>query len=150
MNGTVVGTDTTAGSGSSYSVSWDSTSVGDGPVLIEARAYDTSGQLATFSRTALVDNATPAGSVLINNGAKTTKKSAVRLTLSATDNEGGSGVEKMRFSNDGTKWSEWEPYAMSKSWMLGRGTGTRTVYAQYKDKAGNESAVVKDAIRRKR
>ena len=150
VGGEVVGADATAENGNSYSVSWDSTSADDGPILIEARAYDTSGQFVTSSRTAVVDNRAPMGRVLINGGARITNKSTVRLTLSAQDPDPGSSVESMRFSNNGTNWSGWEPYAASKAWTLRRGVGTRTVYAQYKDRAGNESAVVKDAIRRTR
>lgn len=95
-----------------------------------------------------LDKTAPSGTVLINGDARNTSKSTVKLTLSATDSEGGSGVESMRFSNDGTNWSEWEPYATTKSWTLARGKGTRTVYADFRDGAGN-SVVDKDTIRRR-
>jgi photosystem II stability/assembly factor-like uncharacterized protein/LysM repeat protein len=57
VNGSVAGTDTTP-SGSSYSVSWDSTTVSNGSVQIRARAFDTSTNQATSTaRTLTVDNA---------------------------------------------------------------------------------------------
>lgn len=59
MDGEVVATDNTAENVNSYSVEWDSTSVADGAVVVEAKAYDTSGQSTTSSRTVLVDNAAP-------------------------------------------------------------------------------------------
>jgi hypothetical protein len=45
----------------------------------------------------------------------------------------------MCFSNDGTNWTAWEPYATSKSWTLTSGDGTKTVYVKFKDSAGNTS-----------
>ena len=94
------------------------------------------------------DKVVPTGSVLINNGAASTRKSIVKLTLSATDDEGGTGVKQMRFSNDSKKWSAWEPYTTSKTWTLTKGTGPRTVYAEFRDGAGN-SVRAKDTIRRR-
>jgi VCBS repeat-containing protein len=94
------------------------------------------------------DTAAPTGSVLINNGARKTNRLTVRLSLKATDPEpGASGVSEMRFSNDGKTWTAWQPFASSKSWRLTKRAGTKTVYAQYKDRAGNESAAYKDTIR---
>ena len=44
----------------------------------------------------------------------------------------------MRFSNDGTTFSAWQPYAASAAWTLAGGKdGPRTVYAQFVDGAGN-------------
>jgi len=52
----------------------------------------------------------------------------------------------MRFSNDGAAWSSWESYAPSKPWTLAPGNGSKTVYAQYHDNAGNLSAIAADTI----
>ncbi len=53
----------------------------------------------------------------------------------------------MRFRNAGTTtWSAWQTYATSKSWALSAGAGTKTVYVQYRDKAGNPSALAFDRI----
>ena len=93
------------------------------------------------------DNAGPTGEVSINGGAAYTFWPAVELSLSALDNEGGSGVQSMRFSNDGTNWSGWEDYATSRSsWALSSGAGTKTVYAEFRDVAGNVSAKASDTI----
>ena len=52
----------------------------------------------------------------------------------------------MRFSNDGTTFSAAEAYATSKTWTLTSGDGTKTVYAQYQDVAGNWSTAATDTI----
>ena len=45
----------------------------------------------------------------------------------------------MRFANSGGIASAWEPYQSTKAWTLTSGTGTKTVWVQFKDKAGNFS-----------
>jgi PKD repeat protein len=90
------------------------------------------------SRTILTDTIPPSGTNRINNGASFTTNPVVTLTLSATDNSGV--VAGMRFSNDGVTWSEWEPFASSKTWMLSAGNGNKTVSAQFRDSASNTSA----------
>ena len=99
-----------------------------------------------------VDTAVPAGSVLINNDAARTRNRLVTLKLSASDPSPGSGVTHMRISNSegGLSSAAWEPYATSKSWRLSSGQGMKTVYIQYKDAAGNISAVAQDSIRYRR
>lgn len=81
------------------------------------------------------DTTPPTGSIVINNGVAFTNTTTVTLTLSATDSE--SGVSQMQFSNDGSNWSNSEAYITSKSWPLTAGDGTKTVYAKFKDNAGN-------------
>ena len=68
------------------------------------------------------------------------------LGLTATDPAPASGVTQMRFSNDGVTFSAYQPYAATAAWMLTAGDGIKTVYAQFKDADGNESAVVNDTI----
>ncbi len=52
----------------------------------------------------------------------------------------------MRFSNTGTSFSAAEAYASTKTWTLSSGAGTKTVYVQFKDAAGNWSTSVTDTI----
>jgi len=92
----------------------------------------------SFSNGITVDTTPPAGAVTINSGAASTKNLTVTLSLSAGDNAGP--VSQMKFSNDGTTYSAPEPYATSKTWTLASGDGTKTVYAKFKDLAGNWSA----------
>ena len=97
-----------------------------------------------------VDTVVPSGTVKINNGAGTARKLGVTLNLAAADPAPGSGLGKMRFSNDGRAWSAWKPYAATSKWSLKKGkAGTRMVFAQFVDGAGNVSATVKDTVRYK-
>jgi hypothetical protein len=52
----------------------------------------------------------------------------------------------MQFSNDNATWSTASTYATTRSWSLTNGNGTKTVYARYRDAAGNWSAVSSDTI----
>jgi len=102
------------------------------------------------SLTLKIDKSAPTGSVTINDGASRTRSRSVTLTLRATDpSPGGSGVSQMRISNtqSGLSSATWEPYSTTKAWSLSTGQGTKTVYVQYLDGAGNRSAVVTDTIR---
>lgn len=54
----------------------------------------------------------------------------------------------MRFRNGGTTtWSSWVDYSTSHEWTLSAGAGTKTVYVQYRDRAGNLSAAASDTVR---
>ncbi|MDP2905765.1 MAG: discoidin domain-containing protein [Candidatus Omnitrophota bacterium] len=86
----------------------------------------------------------PTGSINIAGGAASTSSMDVNLALLAQDSE--SGVSEMKFSNDNSTWSAAEPYAINKAWALSAGIGTKTVYAKFKDKAGNWSAAYFDTI----
>jgi hypothetical protein len=90
------------------------------------------------------DVAAPSGTVVVNGGLAYTRSTNVTLALAASDNSGT--VAAMRFSNTGSAWSAWEPFAASKAWGLLPGAGLRTVYAQFKDAAENVSANATDTI----
>lgn len=98
--------------------------------------------------TIVLDTTAPSGSIVIENDAAAVNTLSVTLTPAASDS--GSGVSRMRFSNDGANWSGsataplGEPYATGAyPWTLASGAdGTRTVYAQYGDELGNWSAAV--------
>lgn len=93
------------------------------------------------------DPAAPSGSVVIDGGATATDTSAVTLGLAASDPaDFSTGLTSMRFSNDGTTWSPFQPYATSAAWTLSAGDGTKTVFVQYADAIGNLSAPASDTI----
>jgi hypothetical protein len=98
----------------------------------------------SFSDTIILDTTAPSGSIVINGDAAYTNSTSVTLGLSATDS--GSGVHQMRFSNDNASWSTWEAYDTNKAWTLTSGDGTKTVYVQYRDYAGNASGSFSDTI----
>jgi hypothetical protein len=98
------------------------------------------------------DFSRPTGTISINKGAYSTTSKYVTLYLKATDT--GSGVKYMRFSNNGKKWTGWKKYASHyHNWNMTSskygGTtikGKKTVYVQFKDRAGNISYKKHDHI----
>jgi Mg-chelatase subunit ChlD len=108
----------------------------------------------------------PFGSVLVNGGARVTPSLVVDLTLLASDvqdpeNEDEdppnpdaavSGVADMSISNAGHfRGAVWVPYEVERAgWRLDPEAvidGTATVYARYRDHAGNVSETVHASIR---
>ncbi|MEK9137674.1 MAG: chitobiase/beta-hexosaminidase C-terminal domain-containing protein, partial [Bacteroidota bacterium] len=110
-------------------------------------AVDNAGNTSTgataSATTQTSDTTAPTGSISINSGAANTNSVSATLTLSCTDTN---GCSQMQFSNDNTNWSTAEAYATSKTWPLASGDGTKTVYEQFKDGAGNWSTVYSDTI----
>ena len=127
----------------------DYTGLTSGNHTFRVRATDAALNTDTTSasRTWRVDTIAPKGTIVINGGAASTASRTVKLALNATDPAPASGIASMRFRNSGTTtWSAWQTYATSRSWTLTSGTGTKTVYVQYRDKALNVSAAALDSI----
>ncbi|MFB0534056.1 MAG: OmpL47-type beta-barrel domain-containing protein, partial [Anaerolineae bacterium] len=95
-----------------------------------------------------IDQTAPAGSLLLNGGSVTTTSALVWVGASASD--ATSGMYQMRFRDAGGSWTAWRSYTdRPLLWQLPPPlvTGqTYTVEAQFKDRAGNLSAVVDDSI----
>ena len=77
------------------------------------------------------------GSFTVNNGAPYTNSTSVNLQLSATDNITPQANLQKQFSNDGTIYGGWTTYASTANWTLAAGDGSKTVYVQVRDAAGN-------------
>src|SRR3989337_2082735 len=90
------------------------------------------------------DTVPPTGSVMINGDTTATNSASVNLALSCADT--GTGYAQMQFSNDDITWSEWEPYASTKAWIMATGDGGKAVYVQLRDVIGNVSESYMDAI----
>ena len=91
-------------------------------------AYDKVG-----NRLAILDTRPPQGSITAPTSTSSTN---IILTLSCTDNV---ACTEMQFSNDGSSWSDLEPYDTTTPWTLICGDGQKTVYVKFKDAAGNWS-----------
>lgn len=118
---------------------------GEGSKSVYVEYRDSAGNVSSsYSDTIILDTTAPSGSIQINNGDYVSSSRTVELSLSSSD--GLSGVADMRFSNTGTSWSTWESYASSRHWTLTSGDGTKTVYVQYRDGAGNNSISYIDTI----
>ena len=93
------------------------------------------------------DLTAPSGTIAINNNRSATNTRNVTLSLTWDDGTDGSGMVRMRFSDDGAHWSVWEPVAATRAYTLPPGPdGHRTVRVQYLDKANNRSLVYSDYI----
>ena len=86
--------------------------------------------------TVYIDTTNPIGSIIINNGDVSTNSKDVTLSLTYSDSM--SGVSQVRYSNDGVFDTEpWESPSPNKLWTLSSGCGTKIVWYQIKDNAGN-------------
>ena len=92
------------------------------------------------------DTMPPTGTVLINNDDSYTVSTSVTLALSAADDD-PVGVTQMRVSNTADfTGAGWQSFAASLAWTLTDGDGPKTVYAAFRDAAGNPSEVSSDSI----
>src|SRR3989304_288404 len=90
-----------------------------------------------------IDTNFPTGSVTINNKSVYTSSTDVTLSLLSSSTK---GVSSMCISNNTDPCSSWEPYTSAKPWKLMTGDGTKSVFAQFKDSAGNRNSIYGDDI----
>jgi alpha-tubulin suppressor-like RCC1 family protein len=119
---------------------------GDGPGLglktIMVRYVDAAGNVsAIVPKTITLDMSVPTdGSFKVNGGAPSTNSRNVTLNnISCTDNTSGTGCKQMQFNNENGPWSDPVNLALTTSWTLSAGDGTKTVYARFIDNAGNQT-----------
>lgn len=122
---------------------WTLTSA-NGVKTVYIKAKDRVGKVSDiYSDNITLDTTSPTSlDVSINSDQTYTNSTSVTLTLDASDTYN----MKMRFNNSGGSWSSWESYSQSKSWTLTNGSGTKNVYFQVKDLAGNVATAVSDSI----
>ena len=92
----------------------------EGSAMAFSHPFDYRGNEPPF------DTTDPSASISINSGATYTDTTSV--TLSLTYSDGGSGVDQCRYKNSEGSWTRWESCS---------GDGTKTVYYQVRDNAGN-------------
>jgi hypothetical protein len=121
---------------------------GDGLKTVHVQFKDALGKISTadIMDEITLDTSPPTGTVAIEGGALYCNTTSVMLIL-AMDDGAGSGVTQVQFSNDALNWGGWADAAESKAWAVESGDGLKTVYAQFKDAAGNVSTgTVSDTI----
>jgi hypothetical protein len=119
----------------------------DGSNGFYVRAVDNAGNSGGFYgvHSFQIDTTPPSGSITINGGDYFTNSASVTLTL--TYDDATSGVDQVRYSNDGVWDTEsWETPSATKAWTLSGGNGLKTVYYQIRDNAGVESTTYTDDI----
>ena len=126
-----------------YTNPFDITSEGNTTVYYNSTDLSLNTE-TTKNATVKIDKTPPQGSIIINDDAASTNTANVALKISATDLT--SGVAQMHFSNDNSNYSTWQPFVASSQWTLQEGSGTKIVYAQFKDNAGLISQTYSDTI----
>lgn len=113
---------------------------------ISVRFLAAGGEVTPIYRASIyLDKSAPSGTVSINGGATATSSATVSLTLTVTD--AGEGPLQMRFSEDGKTWGAFVAFAPTCSYsFVDRLPGTKKVYVQFQDAAGNLSKKSFDAI----
>ncbi|MFA6553143.1 MAG: M4 family metallopeptidase [Patescibacteria group bacterium] len=82
-----------------------------------------------------VDTTLPSGSVSINHDNSYTTSGTVVLTLIASDDN---GISFMNIMNEAGAWTGWTTYTPTLNWTIDTSSnGTKRVYVQYSDTAGN-------------
>jgi lysophospholipase L1-like esterase len=109
---------------------------GDGEHSVAYRSSDAAGNSEPERfLTVRIDTTAPVGSLRLAAGASPSATPDVVVESSVTD---ANGVAGMRFSVDGrATWGDWLPLAPSLTFCLPEGNGERTVWAHYRDQAGN-------------
>lgn len=123
--------------------SWTLKGGSDGARAVFAQIRDKLGNTLSTSATISYDKTAPALSVLINGGSASVNSANVTIGMSAQDS---SPVASMCFSGNAQSWTDWEPFAPTRSFELPVGDGNKSVFAKVRDAAGNESNIAADAI----
>ena len=118
---------------------------GDGEKTVGAEFRDAVGNVAPMvTNTIKLDETKPTGEISINGGDPTT--SLRNVTIGVTADADYSGVTQMQFSGDGTS-TGWVSCVPTYPFTLDTGDGTKYVYAQLRDDAGNVSdEIIGDSI----
>ena len=116
-----------------YIFDWSSEE--DGEKIVYVYYKDKKGNIiASLSNTIIIDTTAPTDNSLVIEDGPTLNRV---LTISST------GADYMCFSNTSSESSDcinWVSYATSYNWKLSDGLGIKTVYAFFKDRAGNISS----------
>jgi hypothetical protein len=119
---------------------------GDGTKNVWVEVMDNAGLISDqFYDGIILDTVNPGCGIGIGIGHPAyTTTAAVTLYLIYIDY--GSGVYQVRYKNVGESWTAWEAPAATKSWTLTAGDGTKRVYYQVMDYAGQTSVTNSDII----
>ena len=112
---------------------------GEGTKTVYYQIKDKAGNISPLeSDSIILDTDPPLAAVEINEGDEYTNSTSVILYLQYSDNL---GVTQVRYRNYGSAYTEWEQPTDTKNWTLSSGDGNKTVYTQFKDKAGLTSEI---------
>lgn len=120
----------------SWQFNWSLPASDNGQFTIQARATDTGANVDSTPAlvTVNVDNVSP----IINNF-NINDNAVYTTTTTVTLNSDVGGADQMRFAETTASLAteSWIPYSVTSSFTLSASDGSKTVYAQYRDAAGN-------------
>jgi hypothetical protein len=121
----------------------------DGTTMLSAVSMDPAGNSTTSTRSCeiQVDTSPPnITSFSINAGNPATTAVVNTLLSSTAADTGGSGLYQCRAQNEGGAWGNWVDYELSTGWNIQDKVGSRRVYFEVSDRAGNISEIATDDI----
>lgn len=114
---------------------------GDGMKTVFGEFRDAAGNITPRSDQIELDTTPPEGGFLIAGDILYLEAIATTLTMSVT------GADEMRIRNEDQEFpGTWETYASTRNWTLRDEDGVRTVFAQFRDHAGNVITESDDVI----
>ena len=129
--------------------SWTLAAGADGGRTVYVQWQDSLGNWSGVSNDAITLDTTPpaAGTVIIDGGAASTSAVSRQVTLTLSNPDGVTNI-RVAESLAGLAVATPQAYAASTPFTLSAGLdGTRTVYVQWLDDAGNPSTAASDSIR---
>jgi len=119
----------------------------DGEKSVYVQLKDKAGNASPIESNKIIFDTTPpsGGEMLINKGEKYSNDKLGRVLI----NVRAEGAYEVMVSNsDQFQNGRWESYKESIKWVIdvGSGDGEKTVFAKFRDEAGNESKVIKASI----
>ncbi len=117
--------------------------VADDTWYFKVRAQDIHGTWGPpVSRTVRIDGTSPSATIVIDGGAD--YANSAEVTVASAVEWGPSGphaAEAMKYRVDDGQWSDPQPFASESTLTLTGGDGSKTVYVEFKDGAGNTATV---------
>lgn len=142
VNGSLLASDTSA----PFSFSWDTTKLANGTASLQARAFDAAGNAATSSSVAVtVSNVVHADTMpptvtLTNPRDGSRVSGTVKVSASASDNNGVTGLTMSLFINGSQVATSTGTGAVSYNWNTRKiAAGTYSIRVVARDAAGNSS-----------
>lgn len=130
----------------STSKSWTLSDV-QGTTTVYARFRDSAGNVSsTASDTIVLDTVNPVGAVIIDSNDRSTDSTSVSLSMTGTDATSGIDDIRLALTQAGLGSASWEAFTSTKAFNLPSGDGTKTVWLQLRDEAGNLSPAYSDSI----